>query len=276
MENTGNIEQAPPPQRKSGVMIFSGGMDSAAMLRLAQFSVNDLYCLTFDYGQRHKREIECAKTQIQHAKLLSFNHSFEDSYIEHVVIDITNLIEIFGRNNSITNLDIRNPDVTKMVGEAQPASYVPFRNQIFLSLACAYAETVNANYIYHGATKVDSLAGYWDASQEFKDAFQHLIQLNRKYEMEIQCPLLEMDKKAIVEYGYSNSISFKDTYTCYSGEDLCDATTPSSSLRLKGFADAGYIDPLPYKQDLTEFWEKHNCKPYHDEVFLNTEGTRGP
>ena len=99
MENTGNIEEAPPPQRKSGVMIFSGGMDSAAMLRLAQFSVNDLYCLTFDYGQRHKREIECAKTQIQHAKLLSFNHSFEDSYIEHVVIDITNLIEIFGRNN---------------------------------------------------------------------------------------------------------------------------------------------------------------------------------
>ena len=80
----------------------------------------------------------------------------------------------------------------------------------------------------------------------------------------------------IADDSYYTDTSVRYLYTCYSGEDLCDATTPSSSLRLKGFADAGYIDPLPYKQDLTEFWEKHNCKPYHDEVFLNTEGTRGP
>ena len=257
-------------------MIFSGGMDSAAMLRMAQFSSGELHCLTFDYGQRHKRELDCAKVQIEHAKLVAFSHNFEDSDVKHKVIDVSFLKDML-TSSSLTNEEIDNPDVKDMVGEAQPVSYVPFRNQMFLSMACAYAESIGANKVYHGATAVDSLAGYWDGSEEFREQFQTLISLNRTNEIQLDCPLLSMNKQAIVDYCIGSRVDLKYTYTCYSGEELSDATTPSSSLRIKGFADAGYIDPIPYKQDLTEFWEEHKCKPYPiNEVFSDRYGTRGP
>ena len=76
------------------VMIFSGGMDSAAMLRMAQFSSGELHCLTFDYGQRHKREIECAKIQIEHATLVSFSHNFEETKLVHKIIDVSFLKDL--------------------------------------------------------------------------------------------------------------------------------------------------------------------------------------
>jgi 7-cyano-7-deazaguanine synthase in queuosine biosynthesis len=100
--------------------------------------------------------------------------------------------------------------------------------------------------------------------------------LNRKEQIKLMCPLLAMNKKAIVEYGAWSKVDYKYTYTCYSGDEIADATTPSSSLRIKGFADAGYIDPQPYKQNLTKFWKKNKCAPFPEEVFLSLEGTRGP
>jgi len=257
------------------VMIFSGGMDSAAMLRMAQFSSGELHCLTFDYGQRHKREIECAKIQIEHATLVSFSHNFEETDIVHKIIDVSFLKDLI-TTSSLTNEKIDNPDVKDMVGEAQPVSYVPFRNQIFLSIACAYAESIGANEVFHGATQVDSLAGYWDGSEEFRGQFQTLISLNRKTEITLKCPLLSLDKKAIIEYAVGSKIDLKHTYTCYSGEEIADATTPSSSLRIKGFADAGYIDPQPYKQDLDKYWKENKCVPFPEELFTDIKGTRGP
>ena len=261
-------------ERRKSVVIFSGGMDSAAMLRMTQMSTNDVFALTFDYGQRHKREIESAKTQIEQATILGFNHSFEDTSIVHKIIDVSFIKEL-APTSSLTNENIDNPDVKDMVGEAQPVSYVPFRNQLFLSIACSYAEAVGAFEVVYGATKVDSLAGYWDGSPEFKSRFQDLISLNRKNEIKLTTPLLNFDKKDIVEWCVKNKVSLKDTYTCYSGDEIADATTPSSSLRIKGFADAGYIDPQPYKQDLTSFWQENNCKPFPEEPFLDMGGTRG-
>jgi len=261
--------------KNKGVMIFSGGMDSAAMLRMVQFNSGELHCITFDYGQRHRREIEYAKIQIEHAKLISFSHNFEDTQIYHKIIDVTFLKELI-TSSSLTNEKIDNPNVKDMIGEAQPVSYVPFRNQIFLSIACAHAESIGADTVYHGATQVDSLAGYWDGSEQFREQFQALIDLNRKEQIKLMCPLLAMNKKAIVEYGASSKIDYKYTYTCYSGDEIADATTPSSSLRIKGFADAGYIDPQPYKQNLTKFWKKNKCVPFPEEVFISLEGTRGP
>ena len=261
---------------KKAVMIFSGGMDSAAMLRMAQFQSGELHCLTFDYGQRHIRELECAKTQIEHAKLVSFSHNFEDCEVIHKVLDVSFLKELL-TTSSLTNTDIDNPDVKDMVGEAQPVSYVPFRNQLFLTIACAYAESIGAETVYHGATQVDSLAGYWDGSAEFQEHFQTLIGLNRTHQITLNCPLLSMSKQAIVEFCVGSRDDLKYTYTCYSGDELSDATTPSSSLRIKGFADAGYIDPIEYKQDLTKYWEDNKCKPYPiNEVFSDRFGTRGP
>ena len=148
---------------------------------------------------------------------------------------------------------------------------------MFLTIAAAYAESVGAETVYHGATQVDSLAGYWDGSPEFQEQLNNLLKLNRQHKIVVQCPLIEMNKRDIVLMGINGKVDFSQTYTCYSGEDLAVATTPSSSLRIKGFAEAGYIDPQPYKQDLTSLWEEHDCKPCPtNNLFEDQRGTRGP
>lgn len=256
------------------VMPFSGGMDSAVMLTMVSGKHDELHLLTFDYGQRHRREIECAKSQIQLNEIQSFGHCFDTHKFVHKVLDVS-FIKDIATTSSLTNSDIDNPNVKDMVGEAQPASYVPFRNQLFLTIAAAYAESVGAETVYHGATQVDSLAGYWDGSPEFQEQLNNLLKLNRQHKIVVQCPLIEMNKRDIVLMGINGKVDFSQTYTCYSGEDLADATTPSSSLRIKGFAEAGYIDPQPYKQDLTSLWEEHDCKPCPTGFFLQKGGTRG-
>ena len=146
------------------------------------------------------------------------------------------------------------------MGEAQPKSYVPFRNLMFLSICCSYAESVGASEVWYGATKIDSLAGYWDAEETFVERVNEVVCLNRENEIKVVAPLLEMDKADIVRKGVELGVPFNLTYTCYSGELPADANSASSSLRIKGFIDAGYVDPMPYKQDLSEVWKKHNCK----------------
>lgn len=258
----------------NAVIPFSGGMDSSVMLKMVMGQHDNIYLITFDYGQRHKREIECALIQIDHAKLCCVSRGESHTKINHKVIDVSFLKDI-SPTSSLTNTDIDNPHVKDMVGEAQPVSYVPFRNQLFLTIACAYAESVGANTVYHGATQVDSLAGYWDGSPEFEQSINNLISLNRQHTITIKCPLIEMDKKDIVKAGISHGVDFRSTYTCYSGDEIADATTPSSSLRIKGFAEAGYIDPQPYIQDLSHVWKEHNCKLYPKDIYTNTHGTRG-
>ncbi len=255
------------------VMPFSGGMDSAVLLRMAQYNHAELHALTFDYGQRHVREIECAKRQIEHARLFSFTRNYGKNVIIHKIIDVRFLKDIVP-TSSLTNDDIATPNVNDMVGEAQPASYVPYRNQLFLTIACAYAESINANTIYHGATAVDSLAGYWDGSVEFNDKFNNLIKLNRKGVITMKCPLLKFDKQQIVKFGVEHKIDFGETYTCYSGDEIADATTPSSSLRIKGFVDAGFIDPQPYKQDLSKLWKDNNCVEFPSSQLATQRGVR--
>ena len=260
--------------RTKAVMPFSGGMDSSVMLRMVHNNYDELHLITFDYGQRHLREIECAKRQIEHTKLLNFARDGHKRQIFHKIIDVSFLRQI-APTSSLTNFNIDNPNVKDMVGEAQPVSYVPFRNQLFLTIACAYAEGIGAQNVYHGATKVDSLAGYWDGSIEFKEKFNALVSLNRQNQINIQCPLLNFDKRDIVLQGIRNHVDFSTTYTCYSGNEKADATTPSSSLRIKGFAEAGYIDPQPYEQDLSDVWKKYNCKPCPVNPLYTKEGTRG-
>jgi 7-cyano-7-deazaguanine synthase len=259
--------------RLKAVMPFSGGMDSAVMLRQAQYSHDELHLITFDYGQRHLREIECAKRQVEHAKLFSFTRGF-DTDIIHNIVDVK-FIKGITSTSSLTNTSIDNPNVADMIGEAQPASYVPFRNQLFLTIACMYAESINASIVYHGATAVDSLAGYWDGSVEFKNSFNSLISLNRSNKIEVKCPLLQLNKCEIIQLGVENKVDFSETYTCYSGDEIADATTPSSSLRIKGFLDAGYIDPQKYKQDMTQMWVDHCCKPFPENQLITPRGVRG-
>lgn len=234
-------------------------MDSTVILYQAveSFGPDNVYALSYDYNQRHRREIDLAKYHVERLRCKDWQ-----------TIDVS-FIRKLAPTSSLTNDKIDTPDIREMAGEAQPKSYVPNRNMIFLSIAASYAEAVNATIVYHGATKVDSLAGYWDASPEFLPTINSVLELNRENRISIEAPLITMDKADIIKEGIRLKVPFSKTYTCYSGESLCDANSPSSALRIKGFANAGYIDPLPYKQDLKPIWEKYNCRLIEYDIYNN-------
>ena len=244
---------------KKLVLSISGGMDSVVLLHMAvDKGYDEINLITFNYGQRHIREIDCIQDQIDAVKAKDPNLS-----IDHYVADV-GFIKYLAPTSSLTNTDIDNPDVSKMAGDAQPVSYVPFRNQLFNTIGCAYAEAKGADTVWYGAAEVDSLAGYWDGSQVFVDAMNNLTALNRENRIKIEAPLLTMSKEAIVEEGVRLKVDFSKTWTCYSNrkDGLADATTPSSSMRVKGFVDAGYQDPIQYVQQdkLSEVYMAKGCK----------------
>lgn len=247
---------------KKLVLTLSGGMDSSVLLYMVQDrGYNEIHTLTFDYGQRHKRELTCVQKQLN-----NFNKTFNGwvTYkITNKVLDVKYIKDI-APTSSLTNEDIDNPNISEMAGDAQPVSYVPFRNLMFLSICSSYAESVGADTVWYGAAQVDSLAGYWDGSEEFVDTVNKITELNRKNRIKIQAPLLEMSKAEIIKEGIRLGVKFGDTWTCYSNREdkLADATTPSSSMRVKGFIDAGYEDPIVYLQQdkINKLYSENNCK----------------
>ena len=243
-------------QNKKVIVTLSGGMDSAVLLYKAAELFKEVHTITFDYGQRHDRELVAAKKQLLNAK-----HDFPNVTFTNKLLDVKYIKEI-APTSSLTNDDIDTPNVNDIMGEAQPKSYVPFRNLMFISILASYAEAVKASEIWYGAAQADSLAGYWDSSNEFIDTFNNLAALNRETVIKLVAPLVKMSKKDIILDGVYLGVNFDDTYTCYSGEYPCDAESASSSLRLKGFIDAKLRDPLLYTQQdkLDAVYEKNGCK----------------
>lgn len=240
----------------NGVVLgVSGGMDSSVLLHMAMQKYDKVLALFFDYGQRHIIEYNCAVKQITAVR----DKKRDNQVLQFKAIDVGYIREI-APTSSITNNDIATPNVRQVMGEAQPASYVPNRNLMFLSILASYAEANKIKTILHGSAQADSLAGYWDSSNEFRDSLNRLLYLNRSHTIDVETPLIEMSKKEIVLKGVELGVNFGNTYTCYGGECLADAESVSSSLRIKGFIDAGYIDPIQYKQDLSMVWIRNNCK----------------
>ena len=245
--------------KKKLVLTLSGGMDSSVLLYMAQDrGYNEIHTLTFDYGQRHRRELKCVDKQIN-----NFIEKYKNIEVTNKVLDV-NYIKDIAPTSSLTNTDIDNPDISKIAGDAQPVSYVPFRNLMFLSICSAYAESVDADTVWYGAAQVDSLAGYWDGSEEFVDTVNKVTELNRENRVKIEAPLLVMSKAEIILEGIKLGVIFRDTWTCYSDREdgVADATTPSSSMRIKGFIDAGYEDPIIYLQQgkINKLYTENNCE----------------
>jgi len=247
---------------KKIVISFSGGMDSSVLLAMAaDRGYSDIHLLSFDYGQRHKRELGCIDLQTSNIK--KKYEKVKPITITTKTLDVS-YIKSIANKSSLTNTDIDNPKIKEMAGDAQPVSYVPFRNTMFLSIACAYAETNECDTVWYGAAQADSLAGYWDGSQEFIQSVNGLVSLNRKSKIKIEAPLITMSKKDIVLEGIRLKVPFEHTWTCYSNREdgLADAETPSSSLRLRGFLEAGYMDPIQYVQQdkINKIYNDKNCK----------------
>jgi len=243
---------------KKLVLAFSGGADSTVLLYMAAAQgYKEIHTVTFDYGQRHSRELNCRGVQYQ-----LIRERYPYITVTNKILDVRYLKDI-SPTSSLTNDDIDNPDINKIAGDAQPVSYVPFRNQMFITICCAYAESLKADEVWYGAAQVDSLAGYWDSSDCFVENFNNLTALNRTHRITVKAPLLVMSKADIIRQGIELGVNFEDTWTCYSNREdgLADATTPSSSLRLQGFIACGYQDPIQYIQQekINIIYNEKNC-----------------
>ena len=237
------------------VVPVSGGMDSTVLLHWACTQFDVVHALSFDYAQRHRRELVYAQDQ---ALICA---SKRQAKVTHKTIDISFIRDI-APTSSLTNDDIATPDVRTIRGEAQPKSYVPNRNMMMLSIATAYAEAQGAKTVWHGAAQADSLAGYFDGDTTFVAAMNAVNALNREHRVEIEAPLIDMSKADIVRKGVELGVDFTKTYTCYSGGELADINSASSSLRLQGFISAGYRDPIKYVQQeqLDRVYAERGCK----------------
>jgi len=224
------------PQSGS-VVLLSGGMDSATALAVAAQEAPPARALTFDYGQRPRAELDCARR-------LAEKMDAE----EHRVLNIP-LGELGG--SALTDEDIEVPQDGDGP-EGIPRTYVPARNTIFLSYALAFAELRRADSIYIGVSCVD-YSGYPDCRPEYVEAFRQLARLATRRAVEghpadIRAPLLHKSKAEVVRTGRGLGVDFGLTLSCYSPdpEGRACGRCESCRLRLEAFAEAGVQDPAPY------------------------------
>jgi 7-cyano-7-deazaguanine synthase len=220
---------------KKAVILLSGGLDSATVVAMARADGYVCYTMSFDYGQRHRAELDAA---VRVAKDLGV--------IEHKVIGL-NLNGIGG--SALTDSSI---DVPETPGEGIPVTYVPARNTVFLSLALGWAEVLGARDIFIGVNAVD-YSGYPDCRPEFIESFERMANLATKAGVEgqgftIQAPLQNLSKADIVKAGMRLGVDYGLTVSCYQADEQGRACGKCDSCRLRaeGFASAGISDPTRY------------------------------
>jgi len=223
------------------VVLLSGGVDSATALAVARRDGFDVHALTVRYGQRHALEIEAARRVVGQLGAR-----------RHLVIDVD--LRLFGGSALTADLVVPKDRSPATMGADIPVTYVPARNTIFLSLALAWSEVLEATDIFMGANVYD-YSGYPDCRPEFIEAFQRMADLATKAGVEkrqrftIHTPLIRMTKAEIVRTGLGLGVDYALTLSCYdpspAGEACgrCDACI----LRRRGFAEAGVADPTRYR-----------------------------
>lgn len=220
------------------IVLLSGGLDSTVAAALARAAGHEVHAVSFDYGQRHKRELESARAV---AKALGAR--------SHSVLKVP--IGDYG-GSALTDHGIAVPigrDESAM-GADIPVTYVPARNIVFLSLALGVAEAKDADAIYIGANALD-YSGYPDCRPEFFRAFEEMARLGTKRGVEgkpvrVEVPLQHMTKADIVLAGLRLDAPLALTWSCYQGGEEACGVCDSCVLRLKGFREAGATDPVRY------------------------------
>jgi 7-cyano-7-deazaguanine synthase len=223
--------------KKKAVILLSGGLDSATCLAIAKDLGFECYALSFAYGQKHTIELERAKQIAQNSQV-----------IEHKIITLL-LSELGG--SSLTDCTVAVADHQPGHSEV-PATYVPARNTVFLSIALGWAEVIGAFDIFMGANVID-YSGYPDCRPEYLQAFEAMANLATKAGIEgmhfkIQAPLLTMSKGDIIREGLRLNVDYQATVSCYRADENGRACGKCDSCvyRRKGFLEAGVEDPTLY------------------------------
>ncbi len=222
------------------VVLVSGGVDSSTTLALARKQGFETYALSFDYGQRHRCELEAARRV-----------AVQLGAAQHVVVEVN--LRAIGGSSLTSELEVpKNRRLSDMAKEIPP-TYVPARNTVFLAVALGWCETLGASDIFIGANAVD-YSGYPDCRPAFLEAFQNLANIATKAGIEgkavfrVHAPLLHMSKARIILAGHEAGVDFALTHSCYDpspGGSACGACD-ACIIRREGFREAGLPDPTRY------------------------------
>ena len=226
---------APGTTRPPAVCLLSGGLDSATAAAIARSRGFEVYALSFDYGQRHRRELDAARAV---ARSLGA--------ARHVVLSFD--LRLWGGSALTSGIELPSGRSPEEMSREIPVTYVPARNIIFLSFALAWAETLDARHIFIGANQLD-YSGYPDCREEFLRAFERMAAVGTKAGVEgrpvrIEAPLVHMSKADIIREGARLGVDFGLTWSCYRGGERPCGECDSCVLREKGFREAGLSDPL--------------------------------
>jgi len=235
------------------VVIFSGGLDSTVLLHYCKTKFDEVYCLTYNYNQRHKIEIDKA---LNYTTDLGIGEGCKVT--QHTIVNLTFYAQL-ANSSALTNPDIEVPKMKDVIGHPQNAAHVPNRNMTMLSIAAAYAESIGANDVYYGAALIDDISGHWDGTKEFLNLLNTTLALNRKHAVRVSAPLMVKSKAEIIQWGLELGVDFSKTHTCYQGEEVACGTCPACASRIQGFLDAHLIDPISYAKEIP--WQSFNCKP---------------
>jgi 7-cyano-7-deazaguanine synthase len=228
----------PPSRPQLAVVLVSGGLDSATTLAIARREGFECCALSFDYGQRHRFELEAARRVCAAQEVRA-----------HIVVPLN--LRAFGGSALTADIDVPRDRSDDEISAGIPITYVPARNTIFLAIALAWAEVLGAFDIFIGVNAID-YSGYPDCRPEFINAFEELANLATKAGVErtgrfrVHTPLIQLSKAEIIRQGLKLAVNFSLTHSCYDPDaqgrpcHRCD----SCRLRMKGFEEAGVPDPL--------------------------------
>ncbi|MEA5502877.1 7-cyano-7-deazaguanine synthase QueC [Halotia wernerae UHCC 0503] len=222
------------------VILLSGGLDSSTVLYQAKADGCECHSISFDYQQRHRRELQSALSVANKAGV-----------IEHQVVNFD--LRQWG-GSALTDNTIALPQERSLDEMSQniPITYVPARNTIFLSFALGYAEAIAAERVYIGVNALD-YSGYPDCRLDYIQAMQEVFRLGTKQGREgkpisIVTPLINLKKTEIIQLGNQLGVSWQLTWSCYAGGNIACGVCDSCRLRLAAFAELGLKDPLPYAE----------------------------
>jgi len=217
--------------KPKAVVIYSGGMDSFTLLNRVIKDGYDVYALTFNYGQKHVKEVEVASTVCQQLN------------VPHKILDISPINQLMQSSSLVGDIDVPEGHYQ---ADNMKSTMVPNRNMILLSLAIGYAVDIKASKVYYGAHAGDH-AIYPDCRPEFVHAMNDVAQIANYEPITIETPYLNSSKGEILKDGLSMNLTYENTWTCYNGREKACGKCGACVERLEAFADNNATDPVEYE-----------------------------